>query len=439
MVHHLTRDYLLQFEIYQKVTAASAMLTNPQTAPEQIDRVLIHCLSQKRPVYLEMPLGIAHAACRPPEALESHLDGESDPDAFEECVEEAATLINRARNPVVLVGVETVRFGLAAEILKLVELAELPFATTLSSKSALPELHPQFMGIYQGALSHDVVRKQVEESDCVLSVGVWMTDLETGAYSARINESTLIAGTVGEVRIGHHVYLQIRLADFIAGLKSRLSPRSFLTSHPAAPRMLREEFRPQADAKLTVGRFFEGLNPFLDDNMILIVEPGEAICTAPYLQIEEPENFIVQAYYCSIGYCVPAALGVSLARPKKRAVVLAGDGAFQMTAQEISSLIRYQCNPIIFLLNNGGYMIERKLHEDGPYDDIQNWRYHGLPGIFGDNSIALHVQTEGDLQRALLTAKSETRKLIFIEVSLPSGECSPALQALSERLKSGAH
>ena len=439
MIHHLTRDYLLQFEIYQKLTADSAMLTNPQTAPDQIDRVLTHCLTQKRPVYLEMPVDLAHAVCRPPEAPALLPGSESDPNALNECVEEAATLINKARNPVVLVGVELVRFGLAGEVLKLIEHVELPFATTLSSKSALPELHPQFMGVYQGELSHDVVRKQVEGSDCVLSLGVWMTDIETGGYSAKIDESALISGNTEHVQIAHHLYPRVQLSDFITGLTTKLDQRPFLSSHPVAPLMPRAEFRPQMETNLTVHRFFEGLNAFLEDDMILMVEPGEAICTAPQLYIEEAENFIVQAYYCSIGYCVPAALGVSLARPRKRPVVLVGDGAFQMTAQELSSLIRFHCNPVIFLLNNRGYMIERKLHEDGLYNDIQGWRFHGLPYIFGNNSIGLTVKTEGDLEKALRTAKNETRKLIFIELNFPSGDCSPALQAVSDRLKSGKH
>lgn len=117
--------------------------------------------------------------------------------------------------------------------------------------------------------------------------------------------------------------------------------------------------------------------------------------------------------------------------------MLVGDGAFQMAAQELSSLICFHCNAVIFLLNNGGYMIERKLHEDGLYNDIQNWRFHGLPAIFGENSIGLNVKTERDLEEALRTAKQETQKLIYIELSFPSGGCSPALQAVSERLKSG--
>ena len=439
MVHHLTRDYLLQFEIYQRVTVDSAMLSNPQTAPQQIDRVLTNCLAQKRPVYFEMPLGMAHAVCRPPEPLGPDLENKSDPKALNECVEEAATLINNAQNPIVLVGVEVVRFGLSREVLNLVEHVELPFATTVSSKSALPELHPQFMGLYQGALSLDLVREQVEGSDCVLSLGVWMTDIETGIYSSRINESILISSTTEQVRIRHHSYPQVTLTDFIAGLTNKLVQRSFLTSHPAAPLMRRGEFRPQTGASLTVRRFFEGLNSFLDDKMIVIADIGEAFCTAPYLQIEEAENFIAQAYYCSIGYSVPAALGVSLARPGKRPVVLVGDGAFQMTAQEVSSLIRHGSNPVIFLLNNGGYMIERKLHEDGLYNDIQNWRFHSLPAIFGENSIGLDVKTERDLERALRTVKNETQKLIFIELTFPPGECSPALQAVSDKLKSGKH
>ena len=238
------------------------MLTNPQTAPQQIDRVLTNCLTQKRPVYMEMPLGIAHAACRPPEALGLHLESKSDPNALNECVEEAATLINKARNPVVLVGVEAVRFGLTGEVLRLIQHVELPYATTLSSKSALPELHPQFMGVYQGALSHDLVRKQIEGSDCVLSLGVWMTDIETGIYSARFDESALISGTTEQVQIGHHLYLQVKLADFIAALTTKLVQRSYLTSHSAAPLMPRSDFRPQTEAELHRGSFLRGFECF---------------------------------------------------------------------------------------------------------------------------------------------------------------------------------
>lgn len=435
MVHHLTKDYALQMDIFRKVTVDATMLTDPQTAPDEIDRVLSNCILKKRPVYIEIPMEMANVPCRAPAPLTTRAAEPSDPEALAECVEDVARRIDAAEHPVVLVGVEIVRFSLAEAALRLVERVELPFATTVASKSALPELHPQFIGVYQGALSREHVREEVETSDCVLSLGVWMTDLNTGGFSAKIESRKLISANTEGVRIGSHSYSGVAPADFIAALESALTPRDFVSSHPSASMQAKGEFQSDGEARLTVRRFYERLNTFLDDSMVLLVETGDAICAAPGLYIEEPDNFIAQAYYLSTGYCAPAALGVSLARPEKRAVVLAGDGAFQMTAQAVSTLMRYKVPAIIFLLNNGGYVILRKLSEDGPYNDIQNWRYHLLPSVFGDHCVCMTAQTEGELEGALEVAEGEKEKLVFIELRFPAGDCSPMVEALSKKFQ----
>jgi indolepyruvate decarboxylase len=168
--------------------------------------------------------------------------------------------------------------------------------------------------------------------------------------------------------------------------------------------------------------------------MILLSEPGDAFCATPEFHIEEAENFIVQSYYCSIGFCTPAALGVALARPGKRPVVLTGDGAFQMTAQEISTLIRERCPAVVVLINNDGYLIERKLHKDGHYNDIQMWQYANLPGMFGDGSFVTGIKasTEEELEQAIKTAIRETDKLVFIEACIPNRDCSKGLERLGK-------
>jgi len=188
---------------------------------------------------------------------------------------------------------------------------------------------------------------------------------------------------------------------------------------------------------LTAPRLYECLNSFLDDQMILLAEPGDAFCAAPEFNIEEAENFICQSYYSSIGYCTPAALGAALARPEKRPVILTGDGAFQMTAQEVSTLIRERCPALIVLINNDGYLIERVLHEDGPYNDIQMWHYSSLPGVFDDNSysIGIRVTTEEELGRAMEIAAREKNKLVFIEACLPDRDCSTGLERLGKTFR----
>jgi len=281
------------------------------------------------------------------------------------------------------------------------------------------------------------VRRQVESSDCLLSLGVRMTDLDSGLFSVNLDNRRMIDAATGQVRISNHFFHNVQLGDFIRALTAAVHPRSYLKSHPLQSYTPRAPFEPEASRVLTASRLYEGLNDFLDDRMVLLAEPGDAFCAAPEFYIEEAENFIVQAYYSSIGYCIPAALGVALARPDKRPFVLTGDGALQMTVQEISTLIRQKCPAVIVVVNNDGYLIERELHEDGPYNDIQMWDYAKLPEMFGlrDRAVGLRATTEEELADALQKAVKEKDKLVLIEACLPNRDCSEGLARLGRSFR----
>ena len=435
LMHHLVSDYCLQYDIFSKVTAEAVILDDPATAPELIDRVLGRCVTERLPVYLELPTDLAWHECEPP--LEPFIIPmpQSDPESLLNCVNDAVALLKKAEHPMVLVGGEISRLRLGKETLALIERLELPFATMVSSKSVLPELHAQFVGIYQGSWSRAVVSEQVESSDCLLSFGAWMTDLETGIFTTRLDPYNLIEARGGGVRIRDRFYQNVQLADFVKAL-AVAEPRSLLTSHPIEPLRLRQAFHPVDDQLLTAARFYQRIDCFLDDQMVLLAEPGDSFCAAAEFHIEEAENFIVQPFYASIGFCTPAALGVSLACPEKRAVVLTGDGAFQMTAQEVSTLLRYKCPAIILVVNNDGYLVERLLHEDAPYNDIQPWSYAKLPEIFGKNTLGIKVTTEGELERALEIAKRESGQLILIEALIGQLDASVGLARLGASCKS---
>ena len=437
LVHHLVSNYYLQLDIFKKMTADAAILTDPHSTPDEIDRVIQNCIVRKLPAYLEIPADMANAPCRLPGALPVITPSASDEASLAECVAEAAELLNRADHPLVLAGVELLRFGLGRDALRLVETAEVPFATMVSSKSVLPELHPQFVGIYQGGWSRETVQRQVEESDCLLSLGVWITDMDTGVFSVNLDNRRMISAGGGQVRIGNHFYPQVQLADFIRDLASVVQPRSYLASHPAESYCPRKPFVPEASSILTAPRLYECVDHFLDDRMILLAEPGDAFCAAPEFHIEEADNFIVQNYYCSIGYCTPAALGVALACPEKRPVVLTGDGAFQMTAQEVSTMIREGCPVLIIIINNDGYLVERLLHEDGPYNDIPMWQYSKLPEVFdnGSRAVGIRVTTEEELDCAVKRAGQERNKLVLIEACLPNRDCSAGLARLGNAFR----
>ncbi len=437
LVHHLVSDYALQFDIFNKVTTDAALLSNPETAPGEIDRVIRNGITRKLPVYLELPADMASAPCRPPAISLAPAPPSTDNESLRDCIEEAAGLVDSSADPVALAGVEVLRFGLGGDVLRLIETAELPFATMVSSKSVLPELHPQFIGIYQGGWSRDAVRQQVESSDCLLSLGAWMTDFDTGMFSMNLDHRRMIAVSDGNVRIRNHYYKDVQLGDFIRALTGAIQPRSYLSSHPAEPCRCKRMFVPDHGRLLTASRLYERINAFLDDRTILLAEPGDAFCAAPEFYVDEAENFLVQAFYSSIGYCTPAALGAALARPGKRPLVITGDGALQMTAQEISTLIRHNCPAVFLLVNNGGYLIERILHTDGSYNDLQMWSYAGLPSAFGGGEKArgIRVATEGELEVALNLAAAEPANLFLIEAALASRDCSAGLRRLGDAVR----
>lgn len=435
LVHHLAGGYNIQSDIFKKITVDSAVLDNPATAAADIARVMRSCLEHRMPVYFEIPVDAVDMPCAVPSTRELKPAASPDAAAVSEAASEAAGIINASKNPVVIAGIEILRHQLGAKALQLIESVELPYATTISSKSVLPELHPQFIGLYQGAFSRRSVREQIESSDCVLSLGVMMNDFNLGMFTSKLDPDRLISAQAGSVHIRHHSFENVRLGEFLAALLPLLKARSILNSHPAAHILPRRDYQARAGQQITIKRLFERINNLLDDQKILVCDTGDAICAAVDLYIEEADNFISQAYYLSIGYSLPATLGVSLARPERRVIDIIGDGAFQMTAQELSTIVRKKCNPVIFILNNRGYVIERMIH-DGPYNDIQNWEYSRLAGVFGGSGPAFRVQTEDELEKAVAAALAAPDKCAVIEVVLPPTDCSDILAELGRKVRS---
>lgn len=433
-MHHLSTSYNMQLEMYQKVTIDSVQLTNPHTAPDEIDRVLTSCLSENLPVYIEIPVDMVNTSCRAPSPLSFYRRHSSDAATLAECVKETVSLIYSAKHPVIIAGVEIHRFNLIKELLALIQKSGIPFVSTIDGKSVLPENHPQFIGVYIGALSRQIVIEQVEKSDGLISFGAIATDINTGGFTTHLSENNLIRAHFKKIKIGHHYYENIYLGDYIQALTEALETRSYTLTHMQDPHGIIGEYITKANTLIKVPRFYDRLNRFIDKEMIILAETGDAMFAASELYIEESANFISQAYYLSIGYTLPASLGACLAHPEKRILLLQGDGSFQMTAQELSTLLRHKCTPIIFLLNNDGYVIERLIH-DGTYNNIQQWQYHKLPEVFGDNVIAMKVKTEEDLEEALKTAEDEQDKLVFINLHLPSNEGSDALTRLGVALR----
>ncbi len=430
LLHHRVRDFHTQREVFEKITVASASLDDPLTAFREIDRCLAAAVRYKRPVYLELPRDRVQTRALYPheptvETLVSHKH------ALREAIDEAAELINQCKRPVIIAGVEMHRFGLREEVLRLAENNKIPMTSTLLGKSVVSERHPLYLGVYEGAMGRETVRKYVEESDCVILLGTFMTDINLGIYTAHLDPGKCIYATSEILRIRHHHFHDVLLSDFVKGLaKSDLHAIRRLM--PPSSRAADEEFKLQPDAPVKVQRLFARINELLDEQMVVLADVGDSLFAASDLTIHKHTEFLSPAYYTSMGFAVPAAVGVQVANKDLRPIVLVGDGAFQMTCLELSTAVRHGFDPIVLVLNNKGYTTERFL-QDGPFNDIPNWNYHRLPDLLG-GGWGFEVETEGDLEKALQAALANRDTFSLLNIHLDPLDISPALHRLAKRL-----
>jgi TPP-dependent 2-oxoacid decarboxylase len=436
LLHHGVGDVTTMQQAYSHITVASALLDDPSDAPQRIDHALARCIAEKRPVLIEVPADIVDLPCAAPGPFAAPVRPPSDPDALSEALEEAQTILRAARRPVILGGVELHRYGLMKEFLDLVETSHLPVATTLLGKAVISEHHPQALGVYEGATSREDIRNVVENADVLLCLGAWISDINFGVHTGRLEGRRMILANSGRLKISQHIYEQVWIGDVLKGLTDQMRENGL--SHPpftSVAERHKPSFTPQPGRKLTIGRVGQRLNDFIGKDTTVIAETGDSLFAAADLVMHDDVGFIGQAFYLSIGYALPATLGASFADPDKRPVTLIGDGAFQMTVQELSTLCRHRCNAILLLMNNDGYTTERVIHE-GPYNDIQRWEYYRLPEIFGAGW-GRRVTTEDELEEALRRARETNDGPAVIEIMLDRLDTTDALKRLGEELRPG--
>ncbi len=431
LLHHTLGDYQIPLRMYEKITAASTQLASGETAPAEIDRVLTACLSRQQPVYISLPSDVVTMKCNRPTAFRFPTHPQSDQSALGEAIKEAVSMLNQAQKPIVIGDVELVRFKLQKDFAGFLEKTGFPYVTMMLGKTLLSEHHPQFIGLFEGDRSREYVRNRVESADCILNLGALMTDFNTGGFTTNLDSSKMISGNIGYVKIKHHYFENVHLHDFILGLTEKLSRRNpaaldIQCAHDGCVHRKSVPYQADAPKPITVKRFFDRMSHFIENNSIVLAETGVSLFSAAEMLMPEGTTFIGQTFYGSIGYTVGATLGACTGAQDRRAVLFVGDGSFQVTCQDLSTMIRNHLKPVIFLLNNDGYTIERVI-VDHPYNDLQPWHYHKLVEVFG-GGMALDVRTEGELEDALAKAKSADG-LVFIEIHTDRLDCPDSLRS----------
>jgi indolepyruvate decarboxylase len=431
VLHHVVKSYDCQKDIFSNITCASVILDDPQTAAYRIDYALEMLKHKKQPIYIELPRDIAE---RP---IKYDFNSQGTPSApanddhnMSEAIQEIVPWLGQAKQPVILAGVQLARYGLEKPLIKFVEKTNIPVATTMLSKSTVNEQHPLFLGTYAGNAGTEFVKKYVEESDCLLLFGEVLSDMTCGFKPIKFNRRKTVTASVEGLTVKNHAYKDVNFRMFCESLfKSDVAKRNT----PGLPeKVVPGEWNPVDGKRISTIRFFEKVNSILDGKTAIVADPGDSLFGAvDIMSVHQTNTFYGPAFYNSMGFAIPGALGVQLACNKLRPIVLVGDGAFQMSCSELSTIARLKLNPIVFVLNNRGYTTERFI-KDGPFNDIQDWNYEKMADVI-NSCVGVKVSTEEELERAVSAALA-SKQLYLINVLVEPKDISPALRRMTAGL-----
>jgi alpha-keto-acid decarboxylase len=439
IVHHSLGDGVFTHfaEMHEKITCAQAALTAADACPE-IDRVLSSVKTRRLPGYILIPADVAAAPAARPAAPLPVAPERVDPDALAGFTAAARRLLATAPGVAdigVLCGLLTHRYGAAADLAALLAAGPLPYATTLWGKSVVDESDPGFTGVYAGAASPNAARRTVEEADVLILAGVQFTDLTSGFFTQQVNRRRTIEISPAAVSVGAALYSQVPLPTALRVLTSLVAELASRRDGPASsPDPVAAAAEPaEPAAPLSQQALWDRVARFLRPGDIVLADVGTSFFGAATHRLPRDVTFIGQPLWAAIGYTLPALLGACLACPGRRGILLIGDGAAQLTVQELSTILHAGLSPVVIVVDNDGYTIERAIHGPGqPYNDIARWDWTAAPALFGSErvSVARRVTTAGQLDGALREAE-RPGELALIQAVVPRMDVPALLESLA--------
>lgn len=433
LVHHTLGDGEFEFfrRMAEPVVCASAVMT-AQNAAYETERLIAEALYHRRPAYMAFPA----------DAADQEVLGDaqplgpprSDPVTLQSAADAIIRALDGASTACILPGVLATRAGLRDQVQSFIDATGLPFATMFGDKSVVDEQQQAYIGIYDGRLMDEDVRTFVESCDQVVAIGTLMTDFNTGAFTARLDPLRTVQIGHHHTRAGSHAYPNVEMGDILAELAGRATRRS-----AKAPVRLSspEPVVGSGSDPITAEALYPRWASFLQPDDIVVADTGTSSMGLGFALLPKGATFHNQTLWGAIGWATPAAFGAAVAAPDRRVVLITGEGAHQLTVQEISQIGRRGLKPIIFVLNNSGYLIERLLCKDPEvaYNDVASWRYSEIPHALGcDDWFTTRVTTCGQFDEALRRA-AQRGGAAYIEVVTDAYAASPMALKLHESLK----
>ena len=451
LFHHSTGNLMDDEEIYKRVTVGAITLSTSDNAAEKIDNLLIAALTERRPVYIACYKEVWAEAIAPPSKtpLKAKQIKSSNAD-LQNAVAQAWTQISTAKNPLILAGVEILRFGLSNLLKELIQVSGMIYTTTTLGKTVLNETGNKFIGTYSDQASIPNVISTVQNSDCIISLGTILTDDYEWLVQNKFSKMVLCA--TYQTRAGYFTYQGIQMRDFMQALIDLFKANKKYPLKTIAPKqpMYPEPWKSNSDPKysnqpevITFNRFFQHSMKFLsDNNMLKDIVMTYGVSSSLYVATNAyglyQNSFISSAAWQCIGFETGAALGAQLGSGK-RAWTVAGDGGFMMVCQALSTLARNHINAVIFVMSNGVYAIEQvyvqmsafnagSQNKFDAFDILPKWDYMALAAAFGAKGY--RATTVSELNEVLNQLKNPTKQPILVEVVMPEKVLAQQMQRL---------
>ncbi|OCL12905.1 pyruvate decarboxylase [Glonium stellatum] len=444
LLHHTlgNGDFHVFSRIFRQISCATSLINDPHEAATLIDNAIRECWLQSRPVYISLPTDIVQKKIEG-DRLNTPLDlsyPTNDPEKEDYVVDVVMKYLHAAKNPVILVDACAIRHRVLDEVHELVEKSGMPTFVAPMGKGAVNETLPNYGGVYAGSGSNAGVRERVESSDLILSIGAIKSDFNTAGFTYRISQLATIDFHSNYVRVRYSEYPGVRMLGVLRQICRRLQaasapPLSILPGPQPTNAIPAAELADPAPT-ITQAWFWPRLGQWLRPADILITETGTANFGIWETRFPADVTAISQVLWGSIGYATAATQGAALAAREigiQRTVLFTGDGSFQLTAQELSTMLRNGLTPVIFVICNGGYTIERYIHGwQERYNDVQEWRYGDLPRAFGakeGEARVVRVETKTEVERLFSDEGFATQKCLrFVELVMRWDDAPVALK-----------
>ncbi len=417
LLHHnfSNPDYFAFEKVYSNVTAATAYLDNENTIKSEIDRVFDIFIKEKKPVYIALPVDVCNFIIDDtiPETIIK-----SDPVNLKNAADKITELINNSKNPLIITDYLMKRFRLQNEVRSIVEKFNIKITSMIMGKGLIEEDDRHFIGMNFGEVAEDDYKEVYQDFDLIIGFGTLFSDLNTLGFAVKPDERFKIEIQTDYVIADGERFENVYIIDIINTL---LNSNSLQSKNPPASNIPYIGYKPSvlSDKPIVLDEVFPLLQDFLEENDTVIIETGIISFASSKMKLKKGSNCLSQTLWGSIGGATPAAFGASVADKSKRTVLFTGEGSHQLTVQELSNMFKYDIKPVILVLNNSGYTIERYLSNDpnDVFNDITNWNYKKALELFGKHYKYHSVKTSNDLNRALNAAKEEQKdNLVYIEI-----------------------